>query len=116
MLTIQELSDDFLKLLVKHRIRILDRLQEFTEDDIGFGRKGGRKGFAGFVSRHTVALNCLEKGCTNAVKVTVVVLQSFVVILAGLEIVRDDCGAMIGEDAQEDPVQKELCVAMHALA
>ena len=44
MLTIQELSDDFLKLLVKHRIRILDRLQEFIKDDIGFGRKGGRKG------------------------------------------------------------------------
>jgi hypothetical protein len=48
LLTIQELSDDFLKLLVKHRIRILDRLQEFIKDDIGFGRKGGRKGFAGF--------------------------------------------------------------------
>ena len=63
------MSDDFLKLLVEHRIRILDRLQKFIKDDIGFGRKGGRKGFAGFVSRHTVALNCLEKGCTNAVKV-----------------------------------------------
>jgi hypothetical protein len=48
LLTIQELSDDFLKLLVKHRIRILDRLQEFIKDDIGFGRKGGRKGFTSF--------------------------------------------------------------------
>jgi hypothetical protein len=63
-----------------------------------------------------VALNCLEKGCTNAVGVPFVVLQGLVVILAGLEIFRDDCGAMIGEDVQEDPVQKELGVAMHALA
>ncbi len=53
-----------------------------------------------------MALNCLEKGCTNAIGVTVAVLQGLVVILAGLEIVRDDCGAMIGEDVQEDPVQK----------
>ncbi len=45
-----------------------------------------------------------------------VVLQGLVVILAGLEIVRDDCGAMIGEDVQEDPVQKGLGVSMHALA
>jgi len=54
--------------------------------------------------------------CFNAAGVAVVVLQGVVVILAGLEIVRDDCGAMIGEDVQEDPVQKELGVAMHALA
>ena len=47
-LTIQELSDNFLKLLVKHRIRIFNRLQKFIKDDIGFSRKGGRKGFAGF--------------------------------------------------------------------
>jgi len=46
------------------------------------------------VSRHTVALNCLEKGCTNAVMVAIVVLQGLVVILAGLEIVRDDCWAL----------------------
>jgi hypothetical protein len=50
--------------------------------------------------------------CFNTVGVAVVVLQGLVVILAGLEIVRDDCGAMIGEDVQEDPVQKELGVAM----
>ena len=54
--------------------------------------------------------------CFNAVGVDVVILQGLVVILAGLEIVRDDCGAMIGEDVQEDPVQKELGVAMHVLA
>jgi hypothetical protein len=68
------------------------------------------------VSRHTVVLNCLEKGCTNAVRVTIVVLQGLAVILAGLEIVRDNCWAMVGEDAQEDPVQKELGLTMHALA
>jgi hypothetical protein len=28
----------------KHRIRIFNRLQKFIKDDIGFGRKGGRKG------------------------------------------------------------------------
>jgi hypothetical protein len=59
-----------------------------------------------------VVLNCLEKGCTNAVGVAVAVLQGLLVILAGLEIVRDDCGAMIREDVQEDPVQKELGVAI----
>ena len=48
MLTVQELSDDFLKLLVEHRIRIFDRLQKFIEDDIGFGRKRGGERFAGF--------------------------------------------------------------------
>ena len=63
-----------------------------------------------------MAFKCVEKGCTNAVGVAVAVLQSLVFILAGLEIVRDDCGAMIGEDGQEDPVQKVLGVAMHALA
>ena len=40
------------------------------------------------VSRHTVALNCMEKGRTNAVRVAIVVLQGLVVILAGLEIVK----------------------------
>ena len=68
------------------------------------------------VSRYTVAFNCLEKGCTNAVRVSIVVLQGLVVILAGLDIVRDDCGAVVGEDAQEDPVQKELGLTMHATA
>jgi hypothetical protein len=42
------LSDDFLKLLVEHRIRIFDGLQKFIKDDIGFGRKRGREGFARF--------------------------------------------------------------------
>jgi hypothetical protein len=53
-----------------------------------------------------VALNGLKKGCTDAVRVAIVVLQSLIIILAGLEIVRDDCGAVVRKDAQEDPVQE----------
>ena len=68
------------------------------------------------VSRHTVALNCLEKGCTNAVRMTIVVLQGLVVILTGLEIVGDNCGAMIRENVQDHPEQEEVGVAMHAPA
>ena len=33
------------------------------------------------VSRHTVALNCLEKGCTNAVRVAIVVRTSLSYLL-----------------------------------
>jgi hypothetical protein len=55
-----------------------------------------------------VALDGLKKGRTDAVRVAVVVLQSVVVIRAGLKIVRDDRRAVIREDAQKDSVQEEL--------
>ena len=48
MLTIQELTDDFLKLFVESRVRILDGLEEFVTHNIGFGRKWNGKRFAGF--------------------------------------------------------------------
>ena len=35
-------------MFVENRVRILDGLEEFVKNDIGFGRKGGRKRFAGF--------------------------------------------------------------------
>jgi hypothetical protein len=46
-LTVQKLTDDFLKLFVENRVRIFDGLEEFVKNDIGFGRKGGGKRFAG---------------------------------------------------------------------
>jgi hypothetical protein len=48
MLTVQKLTDDFLKLFVEKRVRILDGLEEVVKNDIGFGRKRGGKRFAGF--------------------------------------------------------------------
>ena len=41
------------------------------------------------VSGDTVALNRLKEGSTNAIRMFVVVLQSLVVILAGLDVVTD---------------------------
>ena len=42
-MTVQELTDDFLKLFVENRVRILDGLVEFVKNDIGFGRKRGEE-------------------------------------------------------------------------
>jgi hypothetical protein len=47
-LTVQELTDDFLKLFVENRVRILDGLEEFVKHDNGFGRKRGWKRLARF--------------------------------------------------------------------
>jgi hypothetical protein len=63
-----------------------------------------------------VALDGLKKGRTDAVRVAVVVLQSVVVICAGLKIVRDNRRAVIRKNAQEDPVQEELGLTMYAPA
>ena len=63
-----------------------------------------------------MSLNCLKKGYTNAVRVSIVVLQGLVIILAGLKIVRDNRRAMVREDDQEDPVQEELGLTMYAPA
>ncbi len=49
-------------MLVKYRINILDRLQKFIKDDIGFGRKGRRKRFAGF---HAPSFECKRVFITN---------------------------------------------------
>ena len=51
LLTIQELTDDFLKLFVESRVRILDGLEEFVKHDIGFGWKWNGQRFAGFHAR-----------------------------------------------------------------
>ena len=59
-----------------------------------------------------MALNCLKKGCTNAVRMAIVVLQGLVIILSGLKIVRDHRRAMVREVAQEDPVQEERCTRL----
>ena len=50
LLTIQELTDDFLKLFVESRVRILDGLEEFVKHDIGFGWKWNGQRFSGFSS------------------------------------------------------------------
>jgi hypothetical protein len=42
------LTDDLLKLFVENRVRILDALEEFVKNDIGFGRNLGGKRFGGF--------------------------------------------------------------------
>jgi len=63
-----------------------------------------------------VALDGLKKGRTDAVRVAVVVLQSVVVIRAGLKIVRDDRRAVIREDDQKNSVQEELVLTMYAPA
>ena len=47
-MTIQELTDDFLKLFVQNRVRILDGLEDFVKHNIGFGRKWDGKRFARF--------------------------------------------------------------------
>jgi hypothetical protein len=42
------LTDDFLKLFVQNRVRILDGLEDFVKHNIGFGRKWDGKRFARF--------------------------------------------------------------------
>ena len=63
-----------------------------------------------------MALNCLKKGCTDVVRVVIVVLQGLVIILTGLKIVRDNRRAMVRKDDQEDPVQEELGLTMYAVS
>jgi hypothetical protein len=63
-----------------------------------------------------VALDGLKKGRTDAVRVAVVVLQSVVVIRAGLKIVRDNRRAVIRKNAQKNSVQEELGLTMYAPA
>jgi hypothetical protein len=42
-----------------------------------------------------VAFNGLKESCTDAVRVAIVILQSIIIILAGLEIVRNDSWTVI---------------------
>jgi hypothetical protein len=63
-----------------------------------------------------VALDGLKKGRTDAVRVAIVVLQSIVVIRAGLKIVRDNRRGVVRKNAQEDPVEEELGLTMYAPA
>jgi hypothetical protein len=42
-----------------------------------------------------VAFNGLKESCTDAVRVAIVILQSIIIILAGLKIVRNDSWAVI---------------------
>ena len=46
-----------------------------------------------------------------SIRMSVVVL---VIILAGLDVVADNSGAMIGESAHEQPVQEKMSVFMNA--
>ena len=62
------------------------------------------------VSVDTVSLNHLEKGDTNTIRLSVVVL---VIIPAGLDVVADNSGTMIGESAHEQPVQEKLRMTMN---
>ncbi len=63
-----------------------------------------------------MALDGLKKGCTDTVRVAIVILQGLVIILAGLKIVRDNCRAMVRKNAQEDLVQEEMSLTMYAPA
>ena len=74
------------------------------------------RSYCPILNEHTVALDGLKKGRTNAVRVAVVVLQSVVVIRAGLKIVRDNRRAVVRKNAQEDPMQEELGLTMYAPA
>jgi hypothetical protein len=42
-----------------------------------------------------VAFNGLKESCTDAVRVAIVILQSIIIILAGLKIVRNDSGTVV---------------------
>jgi hypothetical protein len=42
-----------------------------------------------------VAFNGLKESCTDAIRVAIVILQSIIIILAGLEIVRNDSWTVI---------------------
>jgi hypothetical protein len=42
-----------------------------------------------------VSLDGLKKGCTDAVRVAIIILQSIIIILAGLEIVGNDSGTVV---------------------
>jgi hypothetical protein len=42
-----------------------------------------------------VALDRLKKGCTDAVRVAIIILQSIITILAGLEIVGNNSGTVV---------------------
>ena len=63
-----------------------------------------------------MALDGLKGGRTDAVRVAVVVLQSVVVIRAGLKIVRDNPRAVIRKNAQKNSVQEELGLTMYTPA
>ena len=63
-----------------------------------------------------MALDGLKKGRTDAVRVAIVVLQSVVVIRAGLKIVRDNRRAVVRKNDQKNSVQEELGLTMYAPA
>ena len=47
------------------------------------------------ISGHTVALHGLKKGCTDAVRVAIIILQICIIIRAGLEVVGNNGGTVI---------------------
>lgn len=55
-----------------------------------------------------MTLDRLEKGGTNAIRMTVVALQGLVVVHAGLEMVGNNRRAVILKNVQEHPLQEEL--------
>jgi hypothetical protein len=65
---------------------------------------------------HTVILDSLKKMCTDAVRVTVSVLQGEVIVLVGVFVVAGDCWAEVLKGSHQQVVQKELRVFAHALA
>jgi hypothetical protein len=50
------------------------------------------------ISGHTVALDGLKKGCTDAVRVAIIILQIIIIILAGLEVIGNNGGSVVLED------------------
>jgi hypothetical protein len=42
-----------------------------------------------------MALDGLKKGCTDAVRVAIIILQVIIIILAGLEIIGNDSGTVV---------------------
>jgi hypothetical protein len=47
------------------------------------------------ISGHTVTLDGLKKGCTDAVRVAIIILQICIIIRAGLEVIGNDSGAVV---------------------
>ena len=45
-----------------------------------------------------MALDGLKKGCTDAVRVDIIILQIIIIILAGLEVIGNNGGSVVLED------------------
>jgi hypothetical protein len=110
---VPQLSDNVRPLLKRREVVSMLKAWEFANLVL---KVGLRVHGCEIVRWHIVILDSLKKMRTDAVRVTVGVLQGEVIVLFGVFVVAGDCWAEVLKGSHQQVMQKELRVLVHALA